>query len=203
MVGPGGIPGGVEHTGEPSPGGSRKAGPRVPLVALAVLAVHLGVVCWLTLRPAVVVWVPPDNAVLFATIRAELAQGPGHAVRSLGGELLLLAPLGLLLPALGRRLWGARTVSFCRTVFTGAMIALLFQLAGSTVPGEVADVDVLLLRCLGIAGAHLLGFGLLRAALLRPGARRPVPVPQGRTPRGTGVGIGPGADVRRGPLPLR
>lgn len=186
------------------------------IAALLVLCGYLALVAWLVLRPRAVLWVPPANLELLASIRADLARGPGHAARTIGADLLLLAPLGVLLPLLGRRLGGSRLASFTRTVLAGALIALVTGLARLSVPSQVADVDALLLHTLGVALTHLSLYGLLRSRALRPERPRPPAhrvaprrrtfssrSPQGGTRRSSGVGIAPGTDALHRSLPVR
>lgn len=148
-------------------------GAGVRVTALVLLAVQLGLVGWLTLRPVAVAWVEPANLELLANIRAAVDDGPRAAAETIAAGVLPLAPLGVLLPALGRRLGGSRFVSFTRTVFAGAMIALGFQLLRSAVPSRVVDMDQVLLATVGIALVHLLCYRGLRALLRTPGRRPP------------------------------
>jgi glycopeptide antibiotics resistance protein len=151
-------PGGRENRAEVSA--------RARFAALLLLTLQLGLVGWLTLRPLAVTWVEPANFQLLATIRQAWYEGPEATARTVGAGLLPLAPLGVLLPALGRHLGGSRFVSFVRTVFAGAMIALLIQLLVSAAPSRVADIDQVLLGTAGVALTHLLCFGRLRALLM-------------------------------------
>ncbi|MFI6287132.1 VanZ family protein [Streptomyces sp. NPDC051018] len=178
---------------------------------LLVLA-HLLLVGWLTLRPLDVPWVTATNLELFAGIKADLALGPVEAARRIGEGLLLLAPLGVLLPMAGGKVQVSPLASLARTVAAGALISLGIELLQTGVPGRVLDVDSLLLNTAGVALAHLLVVPLCRARLRRRGPReragRPValshraealppgPVPaeepaQGSTPTITRVGIAP------------
>ncbi|MDH2391872.1 MULTISPECIES: VanZ family protein [Streptomyces] len=173
-----------------------------------LLFAHLLLVAWLTLRPRDVLWVTAANFEPLAGIRADLALGPVEAARRLGEGLMLLAPLGVLLPMAGGRLdvspWG----SLARTVTAGALLSLGIELLQTGVPGQVVDVDSLLLNTVGVALAHLLVVPVGRARLRRrqPGAARsggsgrggarPGTVlreesPQGPTPTITRVGIAP------------
>ncbi|MGK5532429.1 VanZ family protein [Streptomyces sp. URMC 129] len=144
------------------------------MTALVLLTAYLACVTWLALRPLEVLWVSPANLEPFATIRADIARGPAEAARAIGGGLLRLAPLGVLLPLLGRRLGGPRVTSFLRTVFAGGMLSLTLEFWQSQLPSRVADVDSVILDTLGIALAHLIGYGPLRAAARgsRAGASR-------------------------------
>lgn len=155
---------------------------RTRVTALLLLTLQLGLVGWLALRPLTVAWVEPTNLRILATIRDAWQEGPRSAARTIGAGVLPLAPLGVLLPALGRRLGGSRFVSFTRTVFTGAMIALVIQLLVSMAPSRVADVDQVLLGTAGVALTHLFCYGRLRALLLRaphgPAPARSTPLGQ-------------------------
>ncbi|NJP66452.1 VanZ family protein [Streptomyces spiramenti] len=143
---------------------------RVRLAALVLSALLVGVVGWLTLRPAAVPWVSPSNLQPLATLRAELDGDPRNAAATIGGGLLRLAPLGVLLPLLGRELGGSRWLSLVRAVFVTGVIALALEVARSAVPSRVSDVDQVLLAAAGAGVLHLLAYGWLRARLL-PGAR--------------------------------
>lgn len=150
---------------------------RVRAAGIALLAAHLLVVGWLTLRPLDVPWMTAANFEPLAGIRADLALGPVEAAHRIGEALLLLAPLGVLLPMAGGRLFGSPWASLARTVAAGALISLGIELLQTGVPGQVVDVDSLLLNTVGVALAHVAVVPLGRARL-----RRRVGVP-GRVPR--------------------
>ncbi|MET9291283.1 VanZ family protein [Streptomyces sp. NPDC003077] len=154
---------------------------------------HLLVVGSLTLRPRSVPWVPAANLRPMATIRAELARGPWEAAQSLGGAVLLLAPLGVLLPLIAGRLRVSPVASMARTVVAGALVSSLIVLLQTGVPGRVPDVDTVLLNTTGVALAHLLVVPGTRSRL-----RRREETPQGRTPTITRVGMAPRADALSG-----
>lgn len=132
-----------------------------------LLLVHLLLVGWLTLRPLDVPWVTAANLQPFAGIRADLALGPAEAVRRIGEDLLLLAPLGVLLPMAGGRLLVSPWASLARTVAAGSLMSTAIELAQTGVPGQVVDVDSLLLNTTGVALAHLLVVPLSRSRLRR------------------------------------
>jgi hypothetical protein len=137
------------------------------MAAFALLAAYLAFVAWHSLHPLSVLWVSPANLEPFHTIRSDIDRGLEPAVRTIGSGMLRLAPLGVLMPLLGMRLGGSRFCSLVRTVFTGAMIALLIEWSQSLVPSRVADVDSIILNTAGIALTHLLAYGRLRSLALR------------------------------------
>ncbi len=167
--------------------------PRLRATGFLLLVAHLLIVGWLMLRPRTVPWVPAANLQPLASIHAELARGGWAAVWHLGAPVLLLAPLGVLLPLVGGRLnvspWGSVT----RTVFAGVMISLTIELLQTSVPGQVPDVDTVLLNALGVALAHLVVVPGARSRLRRRDERS-----QGATPRISRVSLAPQADVFSG-----
>ncbi|NEC70893.1 VanZ family protein, partial [Streptomyces rochei] len=84
-----------------------------------------------------------------------------------------------------------------RTTAAGALLSLGIELLQTGVPGQVVDVDSLLLNTAGVALAHLAVVPAGRARLRRGserGRRRDVPQEepaQGRTPTIPRVGIAP------------
>jgi glycopeptide antibiotics resistance protein len=174
---------------------------------LVLLVTHLLFVAWLTLRPLDVMWVTAANLRPFEGIRADLALGPVEAARRIGEGLLLLAPLGILLPVAGGRLAVSPWASLARTVAAGALISLAIELLQTGVPGQVVDVDSLLLNTAGVTLAHLAIVPATRARMRR--RRRPhttrrrsspgddqVPLPwdeapHGATPTIPRVGVAP------------
>ncbi|MFJ4687619.1 VanZ family protein [Streptomyces sp. NPDC088789] len=184
-----------------SRGGS--AAVRVRVTGGVLLVAHLAFVGWLTLRPLDVPWVMPANLEPFAGIRADLALGPREAVLRIGEAVALLAPLGVLLPAVGGRLHVSPLASLLSTIAAGALIATGIELLQTGVPGQVTDVDSLFLNIAGVTLAHLAVVPAARARLRRRAARpRPLvdalgdPLPQdetaqGRTPTIPRVGIAP------------
>ncbi len=162
-----------------------------------LLVVHLAFVGWLSLRPLDVPWMTAANLQPFAGIKADLALGPAEATRRIGEALLLLAPLGILLPAAGGRLHASVLGSFLRTVAAGAMISLGIELLQTAVPGQLVDIDSLMLNTAGVAIAHLAIVPAVRARIRRQEGlppRAPLPrdeVAQGPTPTIPRVGIAP------------
>ncbi|MFI7365992.1 VanZ family protein [Streptomyces sp. NPDC050149] len=129
---------------------------RFRAVGVSLLLAHLLLVGWLTLRPLDVPWMTAANLQPFAGIKADLSLGPVAAARHIGKELLLLAPLGVLLPLAGGRLLVSPWASLTRTVAAGALISLAIELGQTGVPGQVVDVDSLLLNTVGVGLAHIL-----------------------------------------------
>lgn len=167
-------------------------------MGVVLLAAHLLIVGWLTLRPLDVMWVTASNFTPFAGIRADLALGALQATRRIGEALLLLAPLGVLLPLAGGRLRVSPWASLARTVAAGALISLAIELLQTGVPGQVVDVDSLLLNTAGVAVAHVLVVPAVRCRLRRRGVERseraavlPDEPLQGATPTIPRVGIAP------------
>ncbi|MFF3733796.1 VanZ family protein [Streptomyces sp. NPDC002476] len=162
---------------------------RFRAAGILLLLAHLLFVGWLTLRPLDVPWMTASNFRPLAGIRADLSLGPVEATRRIGEGLLLLAPLGVLLPMAGGRLFVSPWASMARTVSAGALISMGIELAQTGVPGQRVDVDSLLLNTIGVALAHLLVVPMCRARLRRRKRRRTKPVPhpadgtaQGSTP---------------------
>ncbi|MER6011218.1 VanZ family protein [Streptomyces bluensis] len=184
-----------------SNGGS--AGIRVRATGGALLVAHLALVAWITLRPLDVPWVSAANLRPFAGIRADLALGWPEAARRIGEGLALLAPLGVLLPMADGRLTVSPLASLTRTVAAGSLLSLGIELLQTGVPGQVVDIDSILLGTLGVALAHLAIVPAGRARLRRRAeTRRRAALhqeetpqgpagPQGRTPTIPRVGIAP------------
>ncbi|MFF3490918.1 VanZ family protein [Streptomyces sp. NPDC002795] len=167
---------------------------RLRAAGITLLAAHLLFVAWFTLRPLDVPWVSAANLHPLAGIRSDLALGWREAVLSLGEGLALLAPLGILLPVAGGRLYVSLWGSLVRTVAMAALISLGIELLQTGVPGQVVDVDSLLLNTVGVALAHLLVVPLLRARLRRGAEPGPLPAQepaQGPTPTIPRVGVAP------------
>jgi glycopeptide antibiotics resistance protein len=169
---------------------------RVRAAGLLLTAAYLAFIGWLLLRPHYVTWVPAPNLRPFDTIRTDLAMGPADAVRRISEGLALIAPLGVLLPLAGGRVHTSGVTSFVRTVFAGMMVSLSVEFLQTMVPGQLFDVDALLLNTAGVALAHLLVVPPARCTLRRRAAERPAPAATG-TPQGSApppaarVGIAP------------
>ncbi|MGP2440907.1 VanZ family protein [Streptomyces sp. JW3] len=170
---------------------------RIRVTGGVLLVAHLVLVAWLTLRPLDVPWVMPANLHPFAGIRAEVALGRPEAVRCLVGGLGLLAPLGVLLPVVNGRITVSPLASLLRSTAAGALLSLGIELLQTGVPGQVADIDSLLMNTVGVALAHLAVVPAGRAWLRRRSERRrpgdllQEEPAQGRTPTIPRVGIAP------------
>ncbi|MFD0272582.1 VanZ family protein [Kitasatospora sp. NPDC127111] len=145
------------------------------LVGLSGLALQLVLAGWLVLRPLPVAWVYDANLTPLASLRSSTAW-------QLLGELLLLAPLGVLLPLSGGRLRAPWLPSFLRTTGVSALLATALEFLSSWTPGHVLDVDHILFAVIGVAAAHLAVVPAARTlavhALHRPPrAPRPAPSP--------------------------
>ena len=174
---------------------------RLRATGIVLLVAHLVFVAWVTLRPLDVPWVMPANLHPFAGIRADLRLGPAEAARRIGEGLGLLAPLGVLLPLAHGRLRVSPLASLIRTVAVGALLSLAIELLQTGVPGQVPDVDSLLLNTMGVGLAHAAVVPAARAWLRRRSAGRQgaamrpdgeaAEAAQGRTPTIPRVGIAP------------
>ncbi|MFF4381970.1 VanZ family protein [Kitasatospora sp. NPDC001547] len=118
------------------------------LAGLAGLTGHLALVLWLVLRPLPVAWVYDANLTPLASLRSSSAW-------QVLGELLLLAPLGVLLPLAGGRLRAPWLPSFLRTTGVSALLATALEFLSSWAPGHVLNVDHILFAAAGVAVAHL------------------------------------------------
>ncbi|MFB7940382.1 VanZ family protein [Streptomyces sp. NPDC004779] len=137
------------------------------MTGFVLLVAHLLLVAWVGLLPRDVAWVTAPNTVPLAGLRADLALGPAEAARLIAEGLLLLAPLGILLPMCEGRLDVSPWASLARTTAAGALVSLALELLQTAVPGQVVDVDSVLLNTLGVALAHLLVVPAVRARLRR------------------------------------
>ncbi|KAF3467171.1 VanZ family protein [Streptomyces sp. Tu 3180] len=174
---------------------------RIRVTGGLLLAAYLTFVACFTLRPLDVPWVMPANLRPFDGIRADFALGWTAGVRRVGEGLALLAPLGVLLPMAGGRLTVSPLGSLIRTMAATALLSLSIEMLQTVVPGQVVDVDSLLLNTAGAALAHALVVPAGRARLRRRAERRSVTAvrgeepAQGRTPTIPRVGIAPWSDA--------
>ncbi|MFF8771685.1 VanZ family protein [Kitasatospora sp. NPDC015120] len=149
------------------------------VVGLLGLTVHLALVGWMVLRPLPVAWVDDANLTPLASLRSSNA---GQVL----GELLLLSPLGLLLPLAGGRPATRWLPSFLRTTGASALLATALEFLSSWAPGHVLNVDHILLAVTGVAAVHLAVVPAGRSFLLRhaaaPRAVRSAPAAVPATP---------------------
>ncbi|MBD0670975.1 hypothetical protein BU198_09710, partial [Streptomyces sp. CBMA156] len=134
---------------------------------------------WLVLRPIPVTWVYDANLTPLASLRSSTGW-------QVVGELLLLAPLGVLLPLAGGRLRARWLPSFLRTTGASALLATGLEFLSSWAPGHVLNVDHILLAVVGVAVVHL---------ALVPGLRHLLRDRRPRTPRLTVLSVPPGPAV--------
>ncbi|MFJ8432607.1 VanZ family protein [Kitasatospora sp. NPDC094019] len=141
-------------------------------MGLIGLSLHLLLMGWLVLRPLPVAWVYDANLTPLASLRFS-------SVGQLLDELLLPAPLGVLLPLAGGRLGSPWFPSFLRTTGASALLATALEFLSSWTPGHVLNVDHILLAVVGVAATHLALVPAGRVLLLRRGAilRDPVAPP--------------------------
>lgn len=152
-------------------GSNSSAAVRFRVAGGVLLVAHLLLVGWITLRPLNVPWVSAPNLHLLAGIRADLALGPTAAARRIAEGLALLAPFGVLLPAVSGRLVTSPIGSLIRTTAAGALLSLAIELLQTGVPGQVVDIDSILLNTTGVALAHLAIVPAVRARLRRRARR--------------------------------
>ncbi|QKW19863.1 VanZ family protein [Kitasatospora sp. NA04385] len=179
-------------TGEqPHPRPTPTDGPAAPYrlrtASRWLLALHLLLLGWLSLRPVPAAWTSPPNLTPFASVHQALSLGGLAAVRQLGSGLLPLAPIGVLLPLAVGSPARSRLASFLRTTAAAALLGTALEILEGWAPGHVLDVDDILLGTLGAAAAHLLLIPPLRALEHRRpaaptatarAAEPPVPAPE-------------------------
>ncbi|MFD0262977.1 VanZ family protein [Kitasatospora indigofera] len=148
---------------------------------LTALVLHLLVVGWIVLRPLPVAWVYDANLTPFGSVRRALSLGEAAGIWQVACELLLLAPLGVLLPLVRGRLRAAWLPSFLRVAGVSALLATGLEIVGSWVPGHVLNVDHILLGVAGVSLTHLAVVPAARAVLRARPAREhrtaPAPAP--------------------------
>ncbi|MET9149913.1 VanZ family protein [Streptomyces griseoflavus] len=174
------------------------AASRVRVTGGLLLAAYLAFVAWYTLRPLDVPWVMPANLRPFDGIRGDFALGWTTGLRRTAEAMALLAPLGVLLPMAGGRLAVSRLGSLIRTMTATALVSLAVELLQTVVPGQVVDIDSLLLNTAGAALAHAAVVPAGRAWLRRGAgdtALLPEEAAQGRTPTIPRVGLAPWSDA--------
>lgn len=138
-------------------------------LASGALAAHLVVVAIATRLVGIIAGTSSDDAgqvvlMPFATIRDYLASGWSQAAAvEIGGNLLLLLPLGLLIPlAVGNDL-GIRAV-----VTLGIGISIIIEVLQWAFSGGVASVDDVLLNAIGVAIGYLVYRAIIPKRWTRP-----------------------------------
>ena len=132
-------------------------GPAVRALAIGVAVICLSAFCYwavrLTFTPVHDRGQAVGNTEIGHSLRFYLDRpSVKEAVQQLGGNLVLLAPLGVLLPIVF-----ARLRSLSGVVGTGALVSLIVETAqGTLVPGRAFDIDDVLLNVIGVAVAYLL-----------------------------------------------
>ncbi|MFF5263720.1 VanZ family protein [Actinomadura viridis] len=122
------------------------------LIALAALGVFFYYAFRLTLTPVDDNGQAGGNTDPGRSLRFYLDQPLRDAALQVGGNLILLAPLGVLLPVVATRLRGP-----LRLALVGAMVSLAIEVVqGLVVMGRAFDVDDVILNTLGVVIAYLL-----------------------------------------------
>lgn len=150
-------------------GGTAASASRIRTTGLVLLVAYLAVVGWLALRPLAVPWVAPPNLHLFATIRADLAEGSPESLSRLTHGLLRLAPLGVLLPLASGRVERPLACLCVRAAGAAALISSGMALLQSGVPGHSVNIDQVVLNTTGVLLTGLLVLPFIRAWLRRRG----------------------------------
>lgn len=122
------------------------------LSALAALGVFFYYAARLTLSPVADNGQAGGNTDPGWSFRFYFDRPVKEALRQLGGNLMLLAPLGVLLPVVSTRLRGP-----LRLALIGAMVSFSIEiLQGLAVPGRAYDIDDVILNTAGVVLAYLL-----------------------------------------------
>ncbi|MBA9004704.1 MULTISPECIES: VanZ family protein [Thermomonospora] len=122
------------------------------LVALGALGVFSYYAARLTLSPVNDRGQAGGNVDPGHSLRFYLDQPTWDAARQIGGNMVLLAPLGVLLPIVSTRLRGP-----LRLALVGAMASLAIEtVQGTVVLGRAFDVDDIILNTAGVVLAYLL-----------------------------------------------
>ncbi|WP_026314135.1 VanZ family protein [Actinomadura flavalba] len=122
------------------------------LVALAGLVVFFYYAFKLTLTPVNDNGQAGGNTDPGRSLRFYLDRPTKEAIFQLGGNLVLLSPLGVLLPIASRRLRGP-----VRLLLIGGLVSLVIETTqGLLVMGRAFDVDDVMLNTLGVVLAYLL-----------------------------------------------
>ncbi|MFG2005359.1 VanZ family protein [Spirillospora sp. NPDC048911] len=122
------------------------------VIALGVLGLFSYVAFKLTLTPIHDNGQAGGNTDPGRSLRFYLDQPAKDALIQLGGNLMLLAPLGILLPVVSTRLRGP-----VRLFLIGGVVSLMIETTqGLLVQGRAFDVDDVILNAAGVVLAYLL-----------------------------------------------
>ncbi|MFI0349139.1 VanZ family protein [Actinomadura sp. 9N407] len=140
------------------------------LRALAVLAALAGLVVFfyyafrLTLTPVEDNGQAGGNIDPGRSLRFYLDQPIKDALLQVGGNVILLAPLGILLPVASKRLRGP-----VRLALVGVLLSLAIEtVQGMAVLGRAFDIDDVILNALGVLLAYALAGRRVSRALRGP-----------------------------------
>ncbi|WP_344589404.1 VanZ family protein [Actinomadura vinacea] len=134
------------------------------LVALAALAAFFYYAFRLTLSPVEDNGQAGGNTDPGRSLRFYFEQPVRDALPQVGGNLILLAPLGVLLPMLSARLRGP-----VRLALVAALLSLAIETAqGLLVIGRAFDIDDVILNVLGVVLAYALVGRLLSRKIMGP-----------------------------------
>ncbi|MFF7633822.1 VanZ family protein [Kitasatospora sp. NPDC008050] len=163
------------------PGGpAAEAGPDLlpPLLrsaGLTVMVLYFLLIGWLALRQAPAGWSYDSNLTPFASVHRALTTGGAAGLRQVASELVVLAPLGVLMPLAGGRLRQAWLPSFLHTLGINALIATAMEVVRTGLTSHLLNVDDIVLGTIGAAAAHLLAVPVGRVRLRAWLARHPWP----------------------------
>jgi glycopeptide antibiotics resistance protein len=135
---------------------------RRSIPALVLLALYLLILFALTMAPTRRLPIQMINLIPFKTIMAGIQRGGLLLNVNVLGNIVAFVPLGMLVPALGRRLSGPATI-----LGASAFVSISIEVLQWLFARRVADVDDVILNVFGA----LLGYGcvmLLARNLLAP-----------------------------------
>lgn len=122
------------------------------VAALGMLGVFFYYAFRLTLTPVEDAGQAGGNTDPGDSLRFYLERPLDEALRQVGGNLLLLAPLGVLLPVVS-----VRTRGPLRLLVTGALVSLGIEIVqGLAVIGRAFDVDDVILNAVGVLLTYVL-----------------------------------------------
>lgn len=190
--------------GADAPGGQAAgAGPELlpPLLrsaGLTMLVLYFLLLGWLALRQPPAGWSYDSNLTPFASVHRALATGGAAGLRQVLSSLVVLAPLGVLLPLAQGRLRQAWLPSFLHTLGINALLATAMEVVRTGLTSHLLNVDDILLGTIGAAAAHLLVVPVGRVRLRAWLARHPWPDEAAAGEAGAAAAAG--SAVPRGPV---